>query len=91
MPINDNGYSCHTTTVKLVYPTIWGPFLATSLHYLVVASRADAHTQTHTNTPMIHTGSILRNQTHAWIKSLVKILLKPEITVNCLVNTVYAE
>ena len=32
IPINNNDYSCHITTVELVLPIVWGPYHAMSRH-----------------------------------------------------------
>ena len=48
---------------------------------LIINSLGGGHTHTHTNTHilMIRTGSIIRNQTNAWSKKLVKVVMEMEI------------
>ena len=76
MPTNDTDYSCHIKAVELVYPIIWGPYHATSHHYLFIALRISGqmwtihthiftlHTHIHTHVYTLHTHTHIHTYTY---------------------------
>ena len=50
MPTNNTDFNYHTKAVELVYPITWGPYHATSCHWLLLVLGEDTHTQIQTQT-----------------------------------------